>query len=108
MSVNGGFQYGPFQVNFQQVVPTPALPGQFPIANYVGLDWYVASYNIFLAGLVQQDPPVLVQPGPFFITTPGQVIAQVPPVGTLVFPGSVVHLTVVSELLLSVTFNVLN
>lgn len=108
MAVNGGFQFGPFQLDYQQVTPSPALPGQFPLPNYIGLDWYVASYDIFTQGLVQGNPPYVVPIGNFTIVAPGTVVGQIPPVGTFVFKGTNIQLTVAMENLLSVTFNLLH
>jgi|SRR6266404_3184229 len=104
----GGFQVGPFQIDYQQIVPSPALPGQFPLENYVGLDWYVASYQIFIAGLVQALPPIIVPIGVFQLEPSGTVMAQLPAVGTPVSPGTVIKLTVAMENLLSVTFELLH
>ena len=104
----GGFQVGPFQIDYQQVLPVPSIPGQFPLANYVGLDWYVASYAIFVAGLVQDNPPYVVPIGKFQLVPPGTVVAQIPAVGTPVSPGTNIQLTVAMENLLSVTFNLLH
>lgn len=107
--INGGFQFGPFQLDYQQVTtPPPFIPGQFPLPNYIGLDWYVASYQIFIEGLVQVNPPYIVPIGNFTILAPGTVVAQIPPVGTFVSPGTNIQLTVAMENLLSVTFNLLH
>jgi hypothetical protein len=108
VAINGGFQTGPFQVDYQQVLPTPVQPGQFPLPNYIGLDWYVASYQIFIEGLVQGSPPNVVPIGAFQLVTPGTVVGQVPAVGTFVSKGTNIQLTVAMENLLSVTFNLLH
>jgi beta-lactam-binding protein with PASTA domain len=108
MAINGGFQVGPFQLDYQQILPVPAIPGQFPVPNYVGLDWYIASYQIFIEGLVQGNPPYIVPIGNFTIVAPGTVVGQVPAVGTFVNKGTNIQLTVAMENLLSVTFNLLN
>jgi beta-lactam-binding protein with PASTA domain len=108
MAINGGFQVGPFELDFQQILPTPVQPGQFPLPNYVGLDWYVASYQIFIEGLVQGNPPYIVPIGKFQLVPPGTVVGQVPSVGTFVSRGTNIQLTVAMENLLSVTFNMLH
>jgi hypothetical protein len=99
----GGFQVGPFEVNFQQnVFGFGILP------NYVGLDWYLASYEIFLAGYVQQTPPVITPIGRRHVYAPGTVISQQPMAGALVSPGAVVRLTVAMENLLGINFQIPN
>jgi hypothetical protein len=101
----GGFQYGPFQFAYQQFIPSPANPGQFPVPNFIGLDWYAASYQIFIEGLTQGTPPFIVPLGNLL---PGTVVAQLPAVGTPVSPGTNIQLTVAMEGLLSVTFNLIH
>jgi hypothetical protein len=101
----GGFQFGPFQTDYQQQSPV-APPGQFLLANYVGMDWYAASYQLFIAGLMQLDPPILVPRNTFQLDPPGTVVAQLPVAGTFVSPGTVIQLTVITENLLSATFSV--
>lgn len=108
MSVFGGFQFGPYQIDYQQVTPGPPPANQFPLPNYIGLDWYVASYQIFIEGLVQGNPPYIVPIGQFQIVAPGTVVGQIPAVGTFVSKGTNIQLTVAMENLLSVTFNLLH
>lgn len=108
MAIFGGFQVGPFQLDYQQLLSGPVIPGQFPLPNYVGLDWYVASYQIFIEGLIQGNPPNVVPIGAFQLVAPGTVVGQIPAVGTFVSKGTNIQLTVAMENLLSVTFNLLH
>src|SRR5579863_7071892 len=117
MAIIGGWQIGPFEIDFQKGGTLPAfepiafqtdfqqgLQSQFVLANYVGQDWYAASYKLFVVGLNQVYPPIQVTLGKRQLVPPGQVLAQIPFAGALMSPGGNVQLTVATENLLGVNF----
>lgn len=96
----GAFQVGPFETDFQQ-----GFSNSVVLANYVGQDWYKASYNLFLAGLNQDAAPLPFVTGKFQLAPPGQIISQIPFAGALIQAGGNVQFTVAVENLLGVNFS---
>ena len=97
----GAFQVGPFQTDYQQGAFTP--PG-IQLPDFTGVQWYLASDNIFEAGFVQVAIPIFVRTR---LVAPGIVVGQLPLAGTFVPAGTTLQLYVASDHLLGATFDLI-
>jgi hypothetical protein len=99
------FQKFSFEVIVNQLVPPPPpppLPGQIILPSFLGLSWYEASWDIIQLGLIQNQPPILVQTG---VYPPGTVVGQYPNAGVAVSLLTDIILTVEVDNLLGASFD---